>query len=596
MSYSLLEAYKELKEDITSIKRLRDMYSKIDNETFTNLLKLDPTYNDSDTQSGIYANWILNKYNKGIIKNDDFENVTKALEFFNKHKNRFKNRDLNTYKTLQELEDAIEEVEAADPTKSQLKRMVQRTDLDKDAPLFMQTKNFDIYIPLTYEASCKLGTNTEWCTATRSDRRYYDNYTRDDNKLYVMINRKNPQIKYQWNTLDDYTCDQDDTQLELLTILCTYPDLLDFYRKVGSKDVTNDMEERIQEHKLLRDKLLSNYLHNGVFECNSECLDLLSKGSFDVGDKKIEKVIIKSDIRRLPKKSFYGWTNLKEVEFEEGQLYAIEERAFCNTSIQSIELPKSLRYMGNHVFDGCDKLGLILLHSVVENDGENEAEEPEDYSSRYIIMNGRLEEAYREYILDNCSDDYDNYFEEDEYGEMYVNDEGLEYYLFLLFGTSCYISSWTGYFSREARDDYKIDENKLQQIKYSIAWFTRLKQLADLTIGESENLIIKRGSEHSFNYIPIKLVPAGQDPRERHYRYNVSLDNEGKIHFDYPNYWYTASNSIDKLEKFDKEHHNILHLFRLHALECIEALRERNAIGDNIKIQKITNLLKDFNY
>ena len=203
----------KINDDITSKKRLKEMFPNINEDDFKDILESDPTYNNNAYEAGKYGRWLLSLFNKNNLKKEDLYKAKEYLEKFDKKKAKFSNKDINTYKNLPDLYKAIEEVENKEPTKSELKRNVQRTDLDKDAELFMETENFKIYVPLTYEASCKLGSNTQWCTATRSNREYYDRYTEDGNELYIFINKKDPSEKYQWNTKSQYTCEKSDDEI-----------------------------------------------------------------------------------------------------------------------------------------------------------------------------------------------------------------------------------------------------------------------------------------------------------------------------------------------------------------------------------------------
>ena len=83
-------------EDIDAVKKY---YPNIDDNTFMNLIALDPTYRDGSNSVGKYGKWILNLYNKGTISENDFSEVTSLLNQFNTYKNRIQNKDLNSYKT-----------------------------------------------------------------------------------------------------------------------------------------------------------------------------------------------------------------------------------------------------------------------------------------------------------------------------------------------------------------------------------------------------------------------------------------------------------------------------------------------------------------
>jgi len=598
MAYSLLEAYRELKEDITSIKRLRDMYSKIDNETFTTLLKIDPTYNNDETQSGDYANWILNRYSKNLIKDNEFEKITKALDFFTKNKNRFTNKDLNSYQNLQQLQDAINEVENKEISKSKLKRNVKKTNLDKDAPLFMETENFNIYIPLTYEASCKLGTNTRWCTATRERDNFYKQYTENGNKLYVMVNKKNPKVKYQWNTAHDYTCNANDVEISTKAMIFKYPDLFDFYTKVDAGNIPDaeDLENLSGKYKEFCDKVSQN-INNGVLEYTRElskmAQDDLTDVAMEIDD--VEKIIIKSDVRYIPNNAFKGWQSLKEVVFENG-VESIGNMAFYGTNITNIELPLSLDMMGESVFDECDELKIIILNSVIRQ--EENIEEPQGYNSRAVIINTNLYDDYEEYIEDNYADDdsYCEYDYEEERG--YIKDNALEWYFYMLFGTeSFFVSS-----ENAVRHSYKIDENDLQRIQTNVLWYRKLTDLVYRTSYPSTS-----GIEYKYikfvktwgDMLQYQLPPLSNDT----VKYSIGIIGRGDIQFGCPIRKIRTFKTLDDFKKaWDEESiRDILNRIKLQAQDYIahkDVLKLKMPNFPDfidVQINIIKNLLKELN-
>ena len=118
---------------------------------------------------------------------------------------------------------------------------------------------------------------------------------------------------------------------------------------------------------------------------------LTVKGKGEMGDpiettvyenKNIKKVVIKKGVVSLPKNAFHGCKELKKVILT-GTLKKIGARAFANsgveeinipksvqsigaealsnTKIKSITLPKTLKELGVYVFYGCKKLDNITM-------------------------------------------------------------------------------------------------------------------------------------------------------------------------------------------------------------------------------------------
>ena len=76
----------KINDDITSIKRLKEMFPNITEEDFKDVLESDPTYNNSTTESGKYGRWLLSCYNKGNLKKEDLYKAKKNRKKSDKKK------------------------------------------------------------------------------------------------------------------------------------------------------------------------------------------------------------------------------------------------------------------------------------------------------------------------------------------------------------------------------------------------------------------------------------------------------------------------------------------------------------------------------
>ena len=361
----------KINDDITSIRRLKEMFPNITEEDFKDILESDPTYANGDIEAGKYSRWLLSLFNKNNLKKEDLYKAKEYLEKFDKKKVKFSNKDINTYKTLPDLYKAIEEVENKEPTKSELKRNVQKTDLDEDAELYMETENFKIYIPLTYEASCKLGSDTQWCTATRSKRGYYDTYTEDNNKLYIFINKGNPSEKYQWNTKERYTCDRKDKEISETSLCVKYPDLIKFFEKFGYDDIRKKVEklkeyaegkEYIYDGKGIDENLIP-YLKKVRVSNNVESI---KNGAFDDCGA-LESIEIPNGVINIEYGAFYDCKSLKNIELP-NSLTSIGVSAFGNCkSLESIEIPNGVTSIRKYAFSECSSLKSIELPNSLAN-------------------------------------------------------------------------------------------------------------------------------------------------------------------------------------------------------------------------------------
>lgn len=171
--------------------------------SFSFVMQLDPTYQEGGTTTGDFGIWLLNQYIKGNLDrygnyDQDIEGFVQAepvenlLNDFIEKKSNLRNKDINSYKTPNDLYQALVEVELSDRQKE---RKI-RKDI-RGAKKVGSTANFDIYVPETYEASCALGKGSGWCTADSRTREYYDEYLRQYGGRYYILISKDGKYRYQ---------------------------------------------------------------------------------------------------------------------------------------------------------------------------------------------------------------------------------------------------------------------------------------------------------------------------------------------------------------------------------------------------------------
>jgi hypothetical protein len=88
-------------------------------------------------------------------------------------------------------------------------------DLSKEAQLVYEDSDWEVWIPETYAASCKLGQGTTWCTASTETSDYFDEYN-DEDSLYININKHNPKEKYQYHFYSKSFMDKDDDDIDIV--------------------------------------------------------------------------------------------------------------------------------------------------------------------------------------------------------------------------------------------------------------------------------------------------------------------------------------------------------------------------------------------
>lgn len=241
-----------LKENclVEGIADARKYYPTIKDNDFNRIIRLDPTTNIEKDKLGTYSKWLLNLFKNNKLDNEG--HVKDLLTRFDKEKKRLKNKDIMSYKSLEDVDKALDDESSYNQLSSrqelrQTQKAVRNTDIDKDAKLVYEDSYWEVWVPLTYEASCKLGQGSRWCTASTSNDYYY-NYYKDNygGNYYININKHNPNEKYQFHFESKQFMNKDDESIDLEEFMINNPKLKEFYTPICKK-VLEETEGGIPE-------------------------------------------------------------------------------------------------------------------------------------------------------------------------------------------------------------------------------------------------------------------------------------------------------------------------------------------------------------
>ena len=126
------------------------------------------------------------KYADFVLKNthpnsspEEVEDIIELVKEFDRFQQSLDVKDINKY-DLDGLKLTIEYHK--ETSKSQLKKF----DTSGAKKLY-EDKNLLIVKPLTYEASCKYGAGTRWCTTTAGNSSYFESHSEGNQALYYII-------------------------------------------------------------------------------------------------------------------------------------------------------------------------------------------------------------------------------------------------------------------------------------------------------------------------------------------------------------------------------------------------------------------------
>lgn len=209
---------------------IKGMYDDYLTDNWTNLLDASTIGDQENGKFKVnYAAFIIRGVRQGFILLEDVYKYKEYLEIFERNKNQYIDRDLGQIKTEEQYRYfksqtlIIKNKEEEDPSDA---KGISKAEKFKSL-LVKQANGYSLYkipqqdemggkIKAYYNASCELGSGTEWCTATGNTDQHFNSYTKEG-PLYIFlpIKTKNvtPGEKYQYSPATGDFMDGDDLSL-----------------------------------------------------------------------------------------------------------------------------------------------------------------------------------------------------------------------------------------------------------------------------------------------------------------------------------------------------------------------------------------------
>ena len=213
-----------INESRTSIDSLKTIYSKGINSSHDSLGEhknsnsiIDHFASKGDpSKDKKYTHWIVSRYNKGQFRQEDHSRVHEALSNFEQHKNKLISKDINQYKHLTDVEDAVEPHIGSISNKQE-----KRQEKHEGADLIHSENGLTVHKLNTKEGACHYGAGTKWCTASRKNN-MFDQYNKQGS-LYV-VNTPDKR-KYQFHFETNQFMNEKDQPESLGHLVKKYPSL-----------------------------------------------------------------------------------------------------------------------------------------------------------------------------------------------------------------------------------------------------------------------------------------------------------------------------------------------------------------------------------
>jgi len=131
-----------------------------------------------------YLEWCVKQLTQDFSIND----LIPTIKFYDKNSSKFQSKDINSYKTLKDLENELKEI--GSKSKSELRKETKSEGSEK---LFEDDQYVLLYIK-NKDASVTYGAGTKWCITMR-DADYFEEYSNNNVVFYFLINKNLDQKK-----------------------------------------------------------------------------------------------------------------------------------------------------------------------------------------------------------------------------------------------------------------------------------------------------------------------------------------------------------------------------------------------------------------
>lgn len=189
----------------------------LSDEQFKEIMSYDPNISQLPSLDDVsmananesFSRWLLKMYKSGELQNREPQLIQKLLSDFErakKRRNLLPNNDINSYKKIDDLQNALNNIDNnltinqknkdARKAQSEIKKELKPgMYLNGGAELLYINDNWEVWTPHTYEGSKALRHGAVWCTGGDTPS-FYNSYT-EDGQLYIIINKNDKDEKYQ---------------------------------------------------------------------------------------------------------------------------------------------------------------------------------------------------------------------------------------------------------------------------------------------------------------------------------------------------------------------------------------------------------------
>lgn len=364
----------DLLTELSGTEIYNKYYSKVPYEDFKLIVNSDPQTDISSdgtvTRMGKYSKLLLSMFQKGGLKLEDLEKAEEYLEYVYSHRIPI---EVNKINELGDLYNTVKDYIAKDTkTLSEILKVLS----ENEYKILHNGEEWYVFQPLTEKAACYLGVNTEWCTTwgpyslnkKNKDRgNLYQRYAKDG-PLYIMIEKSNPDYKFQFHFESKQFMDKDDKRINTSEFLTNKTELLNFFFPSFVREVSDDeIQLELKRIDVLPDKYgtelikksigqIDNPLINAILNEDEVALEQLIvsdelNGSVEVSAGRL--VIPVSDLKE-DTQTLYDVISYYEYESENGWQFVYDDMR--DRGIDEYEEENLLKFFTDYYESNKDEL------------------------------------------------------------------------------------------------------------------------------------------------------------------------------------------------------------------------------------------------
>ena len=420
MKFNLL--LEELLFELSGEEIHKKFYGKMSYDEFLKVVMMDPQTKVGESNRieklGKYGRLLLSIYSSGGLRMEDSGKAKEYVGYLYQHNLPV---DIKKVRTIGDLYNIVKDYIVRD-TKDfgEVLKVLDKNEYE----LLHNGDDWFIFKPLTEKASCYLGVNTQWCTTYgehslskegRGRTSAFSSYNKPNDPLYIIINKENPDIKYQLHFGTNQYMDPSDKPIKVTQYFKKYEEWVRFFFPSFYSDVSQEqLNLELRRIDVLNDDMAHDLIQKAVVSTDNELIQHIMRKDSDsvvdfMGDDDIKDIdfyssMIEISVRGLEQDAEQLSYTLSHYEYEthNGNEFIYDDLRNYFDDDDTLKEKLESGYFSKYFNENKD---LIQKHTGISN--------YKIFKKYYLdnyVNNEKIKEALIEDVSDLSSESYESYF------------------------------------------------------------------------------------------------------------------------------------------------------------------------------------------